>query len=98
MRKILLFLLVILMYCTMNSEVVEANLPTGEYLCIEYEGEEYSAKANYGVVCDYCGETDYMKYLGVEQVGVGGTMYILYYKCENCGAVTTDVLNARFIR
>ena len=51
--------------------------------------------ANYGVQCHVCKEYDYMQYIGLEQAGIGGTMYILYYKCTNCGSVTTKILNAR---
>lgn len=36
-----------------------------------------------------------MKYIGMEQAGIGGTTYFLYYKCEKCGGLTTVVMNAK---
>ncbi len=52
-------------------------------------------KTNFGVQCINCKQYDYMEYMGYEQVGIGGTLHRLYYRCTFCGAVTTVDLQAR---
>lgn len=84
-----------IMCCSLNVNVFAAEQVQEEHECVVYESEVYSTRANYGVECCSCGETDYMKYVGMEQAGIGGTTYFLYYKCEKCGGLTTVILNAR---
>lgn len=60
------------MCCSINLEVFAASPMEEEHLCAMHECETYSARANYGVECYSCGETDYMKYIGMEQAGIGG--------------------------
>lgn len=51
--------------------------------------------ANFGIPCVACHEYDYMSVINYEQVGIGGTMYIITYRCSNCGGATYQVFNAR---
>lgn len=57
--------------------------------------DEVSPRTNYGIACVNCGLYDYMKYIGYEQVGIGGTTHRMIYRCEKCGAVTYWDLQAR---
>lgn len=56
---------------------------------------ENNIHSNYGVECIGCHEVDYMQLIGYQQIGIGGTMYRLTYRCTNCGATTFQDFYAR---
>jgi len=66
-----------------------------QVLSLPVSASTESIQTNYGVACCNCGEYDYMKLIGFEQVGIGGTMYQLIYTCSKCGAVTYQTFYAR---
>lgn len=52
-------------------------------------------RTDYGVPCIVCDRSDNMTMIGYEQVGFGGTLYRIYYRCGYCGAVTSQDVQAR---
>ena len=97
MKKLFILAVAAIMLFSQNLEALaQSTYNMGEVNnCGEYPVEEVSTRANYGVECVSCGESDYMKYLWCDQVGIGGTTYYFYYKCEKCGGLTTVIMNAR---